>query len=837
MKRYLNNLSLLALALCLSAFFTTCGDDEEPEPSTHTTPTTPSNTIGTLTIDFGDNLSTTVATATAPADIHIRQHSSYQDPNGSTFACDPQASIRLTVQSDTIHTKTLAELVAIDEKSDSDTDGTNPVSKQIRQTFTIGKQNIQMSLTYEIYTYETSTHQQVEMPYVKLNPAQHGSVNKQEAQTRAMGINEAVITGIRLCPLPTTRGSITTEHAYNVNVSFSVMAEAIHADKRQRQKLSFEVEYVGLVEEVTEYPDPATSISYSTNVEGATTSRSPFTMNNDAQEMAITWLQQSKYTWFDTGKMETQMVIREPKAQVRVIYNTTRPDITWDAEQKKNFINLQATPRVDYADDLTASFSDETQIRKGGNTTTRTKDFTVAGQTITIEWQHEVCEELEINGISVQMPYIELEEPQIVNITTSQVNHSWLAQPYEYNEYKALTQLNVRIRQTLISHNADTPRNAIVEYVVPFIVVRVSKLQQVEYRREVKWVDAHDNIMLGHFDRVHRDRTYANGIKLTDTFGTAGRFSLCRADADAWGLLYSYWNDDEWATEDNEVGKLQKHIRNTINYIGLEPFNPSDPAYCYHVGRDSIYVQYAYMGVPDISGLGDMEVEKDNVWDDYPDNLEGYSAESNNSQYGTSLELRLSDVTVIGSYGSTNKHNGWYYLDGGMGGVIKQIMINYDSGKPNVFWGSHQYDNASGTYRIRHELRLPSQVQYLVIDGLLISFADMVGEYEFDDRVEYVPATEERGPAKVLINEGNVNFLGKNFYAAVYDTIYQIKGQGRPYKTKLHRMPAHNASRKASPHKPAPLVRTQRHTSVPHKTKHIIDGCTRAIVISNEGFE
>lgn len=102
----------------------------------------------TFTTSGGEASTTHPATATAghPAEITLSQQCSYNDVNGSTYRCEPKAVVRMTTEKDNIKAKTIAELTNIQQAIQQSQTGTNPVTYQAKQTFTIGGQSVTFDL-------------------------------------------------------------------------------------------------------------------------------------------------------------------------------------------------------------------------------------------------------------------------------------------------------------------------------------------------------------------------------------------------------------------------------------------------------------------------------------------------------------------------------------------------------------------------------------------------------------------------------------------------------------------------------------------------------------------
>ena len=240
-KHFFRTLSFLALTLFLMTSCSSGSDDSTP-----IVPTT-----GTMTVSQSGSTATpqnpAKSSAGTPAAVTLSQKSSYNDPDGSVYTCEPKATVTLTTKEPQVKAKSFAELTTVQQNISQTQQGQNPVTYQTTQTFTLGGQTLTFDLSHEVYTYTTSTKQQVEMPYLKLSAAKNGEA---KAETRSTSSAEIAVTGIRLIPVA-TRGSYTTEQAYEVRVSFAVDATAMNASTPQSQTLSFEASYDAIVETTT----------------------------------------------------------------------------------------------------------------------------------------------------------------------------------------------------------------------------------------------------------------------------------------------------------------------------------------------------------------------------------------------------------------------------------------------------------------------------------------------------------------------------------------------------------------------------------------------------------
>ncbi len=220
-------------------FLSSCGDDDPkdtaktPEtPKTPDTPDTPITPTGTVAFSLGD---TNIATAEHPAQVTvdeplqltITQQSVYIDAKGQKHECQPKASAKVTVDSKEVTADNLKELLTVEEKKDYTTEGTSPIVKSCKQRFAIGPQVISFDLSYEVFLQAVSDRRTIYMPYVKLDPARHGTPTAQETTRSASIVPTAIrLSGIWLTPIDAkTRGTYTTEQRYEVVAGFTVEAQ------------------------------------------------------------------------------------------------------------------------------------------------------------------------------------------------------------------------------------------------------------------------------------------------------------------------------------------------------------------------------------------------------------------------------------------------------------------------------------------------------------------------------------------------------------------------------------------------------------------------------------
>lgn len=209
----------LKVAACAAfGLLMACSDNGgENEPSTPTpTPTpTPGTSVGTIDFSLKTEDGTSLPTQ-GPVQVEsqqglelvISQKSSYTDPNGKVYTCEPKASIALEASMDTVYAKDIKALTTINgnPKAQTGQSGSNPVKKTTQQVFSIGEQDIFFDLAHEIYTYTNSKQQKIEMPYILVGQAKYGDGTATESK--------AASSPITLRSLSLSRASVTDSTLY-----------------------------------------------------------------------------------------------------------------------------------------------------------------------------------------------------------------------------------------------------------------------------------------------------------------------------------------------------------------------------------------------------------------------------------------------------------------------------------------------------------------------------------------------------------------------------------------------------------------------------------------------
>lgn len=610
---------LFLFVATFSCTFNSC-DKDSPENVPENSPDTPTKPTGEVKFSIASTGGMGQGTAAAPAvvqmgdtlDMTISQTSSYSDPNGSQFTCQPKAVIRLSSTGDTLYVKDFKVLTTVKESSrtPSETQSGEKLTKKTLQTFNVGGKEVVFDLAYDIFNHINSQNQSIEMPYVKVNSANYGTAQLEE--TRSATMPPAVMTGMKITPHgPQTRGTIVDSTAFDVNVAFNLEIESVNTKEPQKQTLSFEVEFLAVLESTTEYPDPEMQFSYQLQVLGGTNSTaSPF-VQNPGETMHLQWVGSSQYSYFFIQDRTSQTIKYEPKAEVTI---SASNDTLW-VTNKEELEQLVAGNAV---------------IAENGSSpqvTTGQKTFNIAGKDITVNWNYDTYDAINAEGSDVAVPYLELSEPQIVSVHAKELPNATVP-----GKQAKVYEVEIRLSQELKSVNTPEEHTETIEYVVKSIGAFEVKLVKVVYRKDWEWVDSHDNMMLAYYPMVHRDRIYSTGETFTDTFRDAGHVA-------GGGMQFTIG------------GKPVQEVSDGILVRTEWPYDY----------RDSILIAYYSASVPNLSKVFDVyEYEGDIPEAHYTTPSPGAWDEYKVGKTYQNLDILLDGAEVIGADSVSTKPSGWY---------------------------------------------------------------------------------------------------------------------------------------------------------------------------------
>ncbi|MCM1324842.1 MAG: hypothetical protein NC218_12065 [Acetobacter sp.] len=457
----------IVAAMCVCVW-SCSSDDPTPEPNPDPKPHPDPKENGEVTFDIKLPVGNGNGTATSPAvvnkgevlDMAISQKSIYTDPDGTVFTCEPTAKIVLAAKLDTVFAKDLAQLINVKEGSDvrSTTSGTAPVCAQTVQTFTIGEQNIVFDLSHEIYTYVNSAKEKIEMPYIKLNQAKLGNSGATEEKTDSRAAASIANVTITVRPLAMSRATTLRDSTmYEVNAQFNLDIESVNAKTDTTQTLVFAVNYIGVVETITELKDPVGTVTYEWDIKSGTVSKaSPF-VKTAGETMEIWMDQKSTYTDAYSNGADGN-----PKAKIKL---SVAKDTVWSENVEIFKVLTEKT-----------SGNEDTQFA--------TQEFVSDLQTISLEWSYEIGT-ASLLGETIPMPYYSLQKASLKDISVKSLGNKVVS-----GKETELYEISVTFSQTANAENVTTKVPAeVLEYVATFIgAVRVKSepISSLSYVWDIK---------------------------------------------------------------------------------------------------------------------------------------------------------------------------------------------------------------------------------------------------------------------------------------------------------------------------------------------------------------
>lgn len=664
----------IAMFTVVCGTFISCDKDESTLPNPDLTEELKGEV--SFSINFGGNSSGN-GSSSSPATVQqgdtlnmaISQISKYTDPDGSVYTCEPKAAIKLSTPYDTLYVKDFQTLTTVIEKSNvaSQYNAGEKQTKKMLQTFDVGGKEIIFDVAYDIFSHVNSLQQRIEMPYIKVNSAKYGAAQPEKVDTRAEKPRVSV-TGMRIVPhAPQTRGIIVDSTMYDVNVAFNVAVESVHTEKEQNQTLSFEVSFLAVVEDITEYPDPEMQFNYELHILGGTKSTvSPFVLT-PGEKLSLEWAETCRYNYFSLKDFTSQTILREPKVSVNL---EATKDTIWVAN-KEELEKLAVS-------DVSISHDGAAPLVTSGH-----KVFSMAEQAITLNWRYDTYEDVDVEGTSVAMPHLELGEPQIVSVSATELTNASVP-----GKQAKVYAVEVRLSQKLKSVNDAKESTESIEYVLKFIGAIDVKLVKVVYRKDWEWVDPHDNMMLAYYPMVHRDRIYSTGETFTDTFRDLGHVASSYIPFSIGGEPIQEVSDGvlvrtKWLWEGQSQG----------DSIVIRPFSASVP------NLDKVFDVYEYEGDEPVSKYS---TPPPGTWDEY----------ETGKRY-TDLDISLDGVEVVGANGVSDLPSGWYFY------------------MPDYVYNSFVCIYGDEFRLLEGEMHILFYDQFLVIDGRMITFLEYRGPMDF----------------------------------------------------------------------------------------------------------
>lgn len=485
MKRHHSLYTLLAATL-LCCFNLSCNELLVPVPGT-----TPGDVSGDICFNLsagGDSIGTQPLAVTQgdTLSVAISQTSSYTDPDGTVYTCEPQASIKLFTTVDTVYAKDIKALldIAKDAGLTTEASGTDPVTHRINQQFMIGGQEIVFDLSHEVYTYVNSLSEEIEMPYVKVGEAQLGKGDATPGDS-----SSPVVT---LRALSVTRASITDAAMFAVTATFSLGLESVNTKEAHKQTLEFQVNYVGVVETVTELYG---NISYTIN-DGDGEATSPFVVNG-SDSLSLEIKQRSTYATPDTA-----VYASEPLATISL-----------KAKSDTAFVE-----KLELLETLVET-GEPTSSRSGENPVSHLYQQLLA--TSSQEFLFETMYEVYTTQDGDEMPYMMIGEPRCtgIEVTAQKKDATTRGVVYDTVYYDVKAKFEVELKGVNVSAELANTLEFEVNYVGGVInATEVVELVNITYRKNQVFYEGHDNLIPRSQCEVYRDRHYSDGHVETDEF-------------------------------------------------------------------------------------------------------------------------------------------------------------------------------------------------------------------------------------------------------------------------------------------------------------------------------
>lgn len=495
------------LAGCLLVFLAafalvSCGDDNPASPDP-----TPTDEKGEVSFEISTEGGTGSGTGTSPIEVAqgdtlgmtISQKSKYTDSEGTVFECEPNASICLFAELDTVYADKLEQLTAIQEKAEVQTsqEGQSPVTNRTLQKFQIGSQSVQFDLSYETYTYATADGN-VEMPYAMPHEAVFGNAGASDEGERT----RTVIRSISVKPLPQTRASVSDTTWYEVNAIFNLDVECMNTREASKQNLTFSVTYRGAVTTEIELSEPVKELSHTIQATGGTASTSSPFVANPGETMGLLFKQTSEYTDAYGNQLSC-----EPEARISL---STETDTLY-VQTKEDLEGVPASQNFVF------NPSGENPLLYSA-----TQRFELGTQHLQLEMSYEIYTATDVENNEIEMPYLKQNATIPSAATVSELSTAT-------GEMADTTFYEVRVPiklETVYVGTADENVQT-TEIVASYIGAIVTwkeepELVKVEYRTGYVWEEAHDNLPLLYYAKVYRDRYYSNGEVFTDEFVDVG---------------------------------------------------------------------------------------------------------------------------------------------------------------------------------------------------------------------------------------------------------------------------------------------------------------------------
>lgn len=690
----------------------------------------PDAPVGELTVSYEFGNASGAGTEASPLEVSgsdtlsfsLVQSSLYRTPDGEVHTCAPELTVRACAALDTVYVSDVSELSAVTGKPDPVTvvNGSDPVRYCVSQSFRIGRQSLSYDQGYEVYTMKDASGSEVELPYVR--PFAVGLTGSGAEETDGDApAGDVRSVSISVVPLDAARALVRDTAWYAVTVRARLVLEAVHADSVRLSDVIFAHRYVGAVVRDLKVPNPQTgALSYTLAQEGGTgacTVSDPGVLA-PGEALTLTVSQKSVYT-----EVDGTVIGRAPRAVLKL---HAALDTVYAA-------SLEA---------LTAQTAEPvTERTQAGDTLVRyitNQKYSVGGQSVYFDLEHQVCRYTTKDGETVDMPYVAFSgsawgdqgvtaTAADVKAVRSAVSVKPLPVARALVKDTAWYEVSATFSVDMETVNTEEKSEQTLVFVVKYIGAVVTEtevpdpepnLVKVVYRTGYEWIEAHDNLPLLYYAHVYRERHYDNKEVITDFFVDYGHM---------WSGRATFGPDEPMDIEyhDGTVGTCNGY-RKYLN--------------------DSIKFYYSTLIVPDIDKISS-ELSYDE-WNTYlPDEWDKYQE---SKLYNTEF-ITVDNSLCSQNWKKTNRQSGWYFKDCAW---LRRISLFYD-----------------GEFTRCYDMQPRWYEQYLVIDGLRIDFIDWRPELTYSFTYEDIPGSSPR--CRVYKYQCHARYYDRNFYINVIDSLVE----------------------------------------------------------------
>lgn len=347
-----------------------------------------------------------------------------------------------------------------------------------------------------------------------------------------------------------------------------------------------------------------------------------------------------------------------------------------------------------------------------------TQRFELGTQHLQLEMSYEIYTATDVENNEIEMPYLKQNATIPSAATVSELSTA-IGEMADTTFYEVRVPIKL---ETVYVGTADENVQT-TEIVASYIGAIVTwkeepELVKVEYRTGYVWEEAHDNLPLLYYAKVYRDRYYSNGEVFTDEFVDVGH---------PVESVSSIYPEEETSLDIENGEKIIFH-----SYRREE--------------KDSISIVYGEAEVPNLDLLTtDLSDDRyttspAGTWDDY------LISKLYQNEFA-SIDASFCQQ----SWENCDMATGWYFKDIG---YIRSIDVNYNGVS---LWLDIR----------RYNLKPEFYDQYLAIDGKRIDFLKYQPQHTYNFTVE------DKGNSRIYKYECWSKFMGKTFYLATVDTIYE----------------------------------------------------------------